>query len=51
MPLKAVLAVSVLAATVTILGLLGMQGNTNIAKLSEQLVEQYKEIITQFIDN
>ena len=38
MPLKAVLVVSVLA-TVIILGLLGTQGDTNIAKLSKQLVE------------
>ena len=34
MPLKAVLVVNALA-TVTTSGLLGMQGNTNIAKLSE----------------
>ena len=38
MPLKAVLAVNMLA-TVTILGLLGTQGNTSIAELSEQLVK------------
>ena len=50
MPPQAVLAANVLA-TVMMSGPLGTQGNTNIAKLSEQLVEQYKEIITQLIDN
>ena len=35
MPLKAVLVANMLAATVTTLGLLGTQGNTNIAKLSK----------------
>ena len=39
MPLKAVLAASILAATVTISGLLGTQGNTNMAKLSKQSVK------------
>ena len=38
MPLKAVLVANVLAI-VTISGPSGTQGNTNIAKLSEQLVE------------
>ena len=46
MPPKVVLAVSVPAAIVTILGPLGIQGNTSIAKLSEQSVEWYREIIT-----
>ena len=46
MPLKAVLAVNMLAATVTTLGLLGTQGNTSIAELNEQSVEWYREIIT-----
>ena len=50
MPPKAVLAVNILVI-VTILGPLGTQGNTNIAKLSKQSVEQYREIITQLIDN
>ena len=50
MPLKAVLVVNVLA-TVIILGLLGIQSDTSIAKLSKQLIEQYREIITQLIDN
>ena len=45
MPPKAVLAANVLAVIVIILGPLGTQSNTNIAKLSEQLVEWYKEII------
>ena len=38
MPLKAVLIVNALA-TVIILGLLGTQNNTNIAKLSKHRVE------------
>ena len=38
MPLKAVLAANTLA-TITILGLLDMQSNINIAKSSKQLVE------------
>ena len=46
MPLKAVPAVSVLAATVITLRPLGTQSNTSIAKLSKQLVEWYKEMIT-----
>ena len=46
MPLRAVPAVNMLAATVTILGPLGIQSDTNIAKLSKQLVEWYKEMIT-----
>ena len=45
MPLKAVLTANVLA-TATILGLLGTQGNTSIAKLSKQSVKWYREIIT-----
>ena len=39
MLLKAVLAVNMLAVIVIILGPLGTQGDTNIAKLSKQLVE------------
>ena len=46
MPLKAVLMVNILAITVTMSGPLGTQGNTNIAKLSKQLVKWYKEMIT-----
>ena len=45
MPFKAVLLVSVLVIVI-ILGLLGTQGNTNIVKLSKQLIEWYREIIT-----
>ena len=45
MPLKAALVVNILA-TVTILGLLGTQSNTNMAKLSKNTVEWYKEVIT-----
>ena len=51
MPLKAVLAVNMPAVTVIILGPSGTQNNTSIAKLSEQSVEQYREIITQLADN
>ena len=51
MPLRVVLAANILAVTVIILGLLGTQSNTNIVKLSKQSVEQYREIITQLIDN
>ena len=50
MPLKAVLVVNMLA-TVIISGLLGMQGNTNIAKLSKYIVKQYRKVINQLIDN
>ena len=50
MPLKAVLAVNVLAIVI-ILGLLDTQSNTSIAKLSKQLIEWYREIITQLINN
>ena len=50
MPLKAVPAAN-MPATVTILGPLSTQGNTSMAKLSEQLVEQYREMITQLVDN
>ena len=45
MPLKAVPAVSVLAATVIISGPSGTQGDTSMAELSEQLVEWYREMI------
>ena len=38
MPLKAVLAVNMLA-TVILLGLLGTQDNTSIAKSSKQLIK------------
>ena len=46
MPLKAVLAASTLAVTVIILEPSGTQSDTSIAKLSKQLVEWYREIIT-----
>ena len=46
MPLKAVPAANIPAATVTTSEPSGTQGNTNIAKLSEQSVKWYKEIIT-----
>ena len=50
MPLKAVLVASTPTAAI-ILGPLGIQGNTNIAKLSKQSVKQYRKIITQLTDN
>ena len=46
MPLKAVLAANMPAATVTTSGLSGTQSNTSMAELSEQSVKWYKEIIT-----
>ena len=45
MPLKAVLTANMLAI-VTILGPSSTQSNTSMAKLSEQSVKWYKEIIT-----
>ena len=39
------------AATVTTLGPLGTQSDTNITKSSKQSVEWYREIITQLADN
>ena len=51
MPPKAVLIANALAVTVIILGLLGTQGNTSIAKLNKQLVEWYRKMITQLADN
>ena len=50
MPLKAVLAASVLAAAI-ISGPSGTQDNTSIAKSSKQSVKWYREIITQLADN
>ena len=44
-PKAAVLAATEPAATTTS-GLLGTQGNTNIAKTNKQSVEWYKDIIT-----
>ena len=46
MPLKVVLAAQVPAATVTTLGPSNTQGDTSMAKSSEQSVEWYREIIT-----
>ena len=51
MPLKAVLAAQVPAATATTLGPSNTQGNTSIAKSSEQSVKWYREIITQLTKN
>ena len=45
MPLKVIPTVSTLAATVIILGPLGTQSNTSIAKSSKQLIKWYREII------
>ena len=45
MLLKAVLVANV-PATVTILGLLGTQSNTSIAKLSKHIIEWYRKVIT-----
>ena len=47
MPLKAVqLAQYTLLMEAGTLGLAGIQGNTSIAKSSNQLIEWYREIIT-----
>ena len=51
MPLKAVPAAQVLAATVTTSGPLNTQSNISMAKSSKQSVKWYREIITQFIEN
>ena len=45
MLLKIVLAVNILAIVI-ILGPLGTQSDTSIAKLSKQLIEWYREMIT-----
>ena len=46
MPLKAAVPTATVPAEITTSGLLGTQGNTNIAKTSKQLVKWYKDIIT-----
>ena len=52
MPLKAVQpAQRTLLTEVGTLGLARIQGNTSMAKSSNQLVEWYRDIITQLIDN
>ena len=51
MPLKAVLAAQVLAVTVTTSGPSNTQGDTSMAKSSEQSVKWYREMITQLIEN
>ena len=45
MPPKVVLVMNILV-TVTMSGLLGTQGNINIAELSEYTIEWYREVIT-----
>ena len=52
MPPKAVQpAQRTLLTEVGILGPARTQGNTSMAKSSDQLVEWYKDIITQLVDN
>ena len=51
MLLKVVLVTNMLAVIVMTLGPSGIQNNTSIAKLSKQLVEWYREMITQLADN
>ena len=51
MLLKAVLVVNMLIVIVIISGPSGIQSDTSIAKLSKQLVEWYREIITQLVNN
>ena len=48
---KAAVPVAMEPAAITTLGLLGTQSNTSIAKTSKQLVEWYRDIITQLIEN
>ena len=48
---KAVLVANALAVLTITSEPLGMQNNTNMAKTSDQLVKQYREIITQLIEN
>ena len=52
MPPKAVQLVqrTLLTETGTV-GPAGIQGNTSMAKSNNQLVEWYREMITQFVDN
>ena len=50
-PLKAVPAAQVLAATAITLGPLNTQSNISMAKSSKQSVKWYKEIITQLAKN
>ena len=51
MPLKAAVPTVMEPAVIITLGLLGTQGNTSMAKTSKQLVEWYKDIITQLAEN
>ena len=46
MLLKAVIPAATVLAVTTTSGPSGTQGNTNMAKTSEQLVEWYRDIIT-----
>ena len=48
---KAVLAANAPAVLTITLGLSGTQSNTSIAKTNNQLLEWYRKIITQLIDN
>ena len=51
MPPKAAVPAATVLTKITTSGPLGTQGNTNIAKTSQQLVKWYKDIITQLIKN
>ena len=51
MPLKAVPAAQVLAATAITSRPSNIQSNISIAKSSKQLIKWYREIITQLIEN
>ena len=51
MPLKAAVPAAAVLAVIMTLGLLGTQNNTSIAKTSKQLIEWYREMITQLIEN
>ena len=51
MPPKVVVPAAIVPAKTTTSGLLGTQGNTSIAETSKQLVEWYRDIITQLTEN
>ena len=51
MLLKVVISIAIVLAKIITSELSGTQGNTNIAKTSKQLIEWYKDIITEFMEN
>ena len=51
MPLKAAIPAATVPVVITTLGPLGTQSNISIAKTSKQLIEWYRDIITQLTEN